>query len=97
LAKSLAYPSGEEVGNFLFQMISYLSSLHVEEGGRGSAPCAPHPPSPPFFPAGPMDISFKDDVTVILLLRVSFMYFRVDGLRCIRIQEIKFGKETLAY
>jgi hypothetical protein len=38
LAKSLAYPSGEEGSNFLVQM-SYLSSLHVEEVGRESAPC----------------------------------------------------------
>jgi hypothetical protein len=38
--KSLAYPSGEEGGKFLVQMIStYLCYIHVEEGGRGSAPC----------------------------------------------------------
>jgi hypothetical protein len=34
LATSLAYPSGEEGGNFLIQMI------RVEEGGEGLAPCA---------------------------------------------------------
>jgi hypothetical protein len=38
--KSLAYPSGEEGGKFLVQMISTcLRYMHVEEGGRGSAPC----------------------------------------------------------
>jgi hypothetical protein len=29
-------PSGEEGVNFLVRMIFYLSSLHIEEGGRGS-------------------------------------------------------------
>jgi hypothetical protein len=31
------------------------------------------PPLPPSFPSCSMDISFKDDVTVILLLDVSYM------------------------
>ncbi len=29
----LAYPSGEEGGNFLVQIISYLPSLRLEGGG----------------------------------------------------------------
>jgi hypothetical protein len=97
LAKSLFYPIVEEVGNFLVQMIFYPSSLHVEEGGRESAPCAPHPSPPNHFPAGHVDFSLKDDVTVIRLLRVFFMLFWAYGLRYIRIQEIKYGKETLTY
>jgi hypothetical protein len=32
-------PSGEEGGNSPRLSDFYLSSLHVEEGGRGSAPC----------------------------------------------------------
>jgi hypothetical protein len=39
-------------------------------GGRRNAP----PPSPPpYFPADPW-ISFKDDLTIILLLSVFFMF-----------------------
>jgi hypothetical protein len=40
--KSLAYPSGEEGGKILFQMISTCFAT-LEEGGRGSAPCEVHP------------------------------------------------------
>jgi hypothetical protein len=39
LAVSLTYPSGEEEGNFLVQMISTCPSLRVEEGVRESTPC----------------------------------------------------------
>jgi hypothetical protein len=45
------------------------------EGGGLSIPPSPSPP--PYFPAYPLDISFKDDVTVILLLGVFFMKTQV--------------------
>ncbi len=38
LATSLAYPSGEEGGNFLLNDL-YLPSLRVKEGGEVSSPC----------------------------------------------------------
>jgi hypothetical protein len=42
--KSLAYPSGEEGGKFLVQMIyTCLFATHVDEGGRGSTPCGRYP------------------------------------------------------
>ncbi len=43
--KSLAYPSGEEGGKFLVQMISTCLRYRGEEGGRGSAPCGKTPES----------------------------------------------------
>ncbi len=67
-----------------FKWFFYLSSLHVEEGGGGSAPYAPYSSSPPFFPAGPEDFSLKDDVTVSLLFCVSFMFSESELLKVLR-------------
>jgi hypothetical protein len=49
--------------------VKYLSRSLLYKG------VGPPPPSPPahYFPAYPWDISFKDDVTVVLLLDISFM------------------------
>ncbi len=47
----------------------------VERGGGGrsnATPPAPPPPSPPSY-FWSVEISFKDDITIILLLGVSFM------------------------
>jgi hypothetical protein len=40
LAKSLAYPSGEEGGSFLVQMIFTCLRLHIEGGGGVGALCS---------------------------------------------------------
>jgi hypothetical protein len=55
----------------------------VEKGGdleeTGGITPPPHPPppptttAPPYIPANPWPTTFKDDVTVILLLGASFM------------------------
>jgi hypothetical protein len=37
----MCFPSGEERVNFLLQMIFYLSSLQVDEGGGGRHPVVP--------------------------------------------------------
>ncbi len=49
MAKSLAYPSGEEGDNFIVQMISTYLRYAKRKGG-GSAPCAPTPKETPSSP-----------------------------------------------
>jgi len=62
-------------GIFTFTSSLTVQKPAVERGGRGGAvithPALPSPP--PYFPADPWIVHFKDDVTVILLLDVSFM------------------------
>jgi hypothetical protein len=49
LAKLFAYPSGEEGGYFLVQIISICLPSRTEEGGWGSAPCAKRLHNETFF------------------------------------------------
>jgi hypothetical protein len=58
---------------YIFEMVEKLftSSLNICTKRDGNA--YPPPSTPHYFPAEPLDISLKDDVTVILLLGVSSM------------------------
>jgi len=89
-ADSMLHPeqhcSAEEENLYLIKQISELeekpftSSLNIcpetkpLQKGMGAGGVAPFPFNPALFPSCFVNISFKDDVTVILLLGVSVLF-----------------------
>jgi hypothetical protein len=53
------------------------SNIRQGRGGGGGGDTASPPPLPPLFPSGSVDISYKDDATVILNLGVSCVDFGI--------------------
>jgi hypothetical protein len=87
----------KQLANYKVEEKLFTSSLNIcQEGGGGRQSNASPPPStPPYFPADPLDISLKDDVTGILLLGVSFYDYKYNMhyIVCTYMYECKAAKK----